>query len=243
MNFQAPSYQAVNNGSLEVFQQIVEGIASTARLSGLNVTAGTRKSWDFYRSLSNERKEAALKASLVYSEICNDTTREGRPLSDTRMSLWSSLRHYGLIPHSDLMNYITDDMVVELYTAEGNQLYRNMKFLEVCSYTLADVFMHPWYELFERNDEMVSDIDKEVAAILMPGSSTIASTLKPHRIVEAFSEERLEIEMTFKYWSPVFIKGQTKPYGIICTSCASILGTQKPLAEIKPLFGARPLEI
>lgn len=231
---------AQDDGSVDVFRRLVEKIADIAKGCGIRVSGGTPASWVHYTKLSTARRETALKSAIIYHDICHQMILENRPLTDTRMLLWCSLRHFGLIPSSELMATITDDMVVELYSSEGIQLFRNLKFMEVCSYTLADIFMHPWFELFERNDEMAGDSVQCVSAVLAGESIEDQPLIKKrHRIVEAFSTDRLEIEMMFHTLSPVFLKGRPRPFGFVCTSSASVVGSRRaeiPAEKPIPLF-------
>lgn len=219
--------------TLAIFRRLIEKTCAYANSAGLKVVAGNSESWAHFQNLPFQRRDAAMKAAMTYHDICQAAITAGWPLSDSRMLLWASLRHFDLIPSSDLLSHVTDDIVVEVYTSDGIQLFRNMKFMELCSYTLADIFMYPWWELFERNDDLIADIGKEVTAVLSGESRKILmSQVRSHRLVEAFSQERCVVEMTFKNFSPVFTKGDPKPVGFVCTSTATLLERRPLISSI-----------
>jgi len=211
--------QSDDAGMEDRLRKLVESIAQMARDSNIELVAHRPESWSYYRTLPVLRKQEILKGCETYHEICVSTIQEGRPLSDTRALLWSSLKFFGFAPCSDLMDYIEDDLAVELYDSDGRQLFRNFKFMEVCSYTLADVLMYPWWELFYRVDEVAGRVHDEIAFVLSGTvSATVPSQIPSHRTGEIFSERRHELDMRFHCFSPVFSRLTKRPAGFVCTS-------------------------
>lgn len=219
-------------------REILESIASMAQASNISLVAHRPEAFTYYKSLPNLRKQEILRACATYNQICMSTIEDGRPLSDTRALLWSSLKCYGLAPCSDLMDHVDDDLAVELYDIEGRQIFRNFKFMEVCSYTLADVLVYPWWELFRRNDDVMGQVLKEVEAVL---SGTIISTLPSgtpsHQTGEIFSTLRHELEMKFRFFSPVFNRATKNTGGFVCASEVQVLySTLSKVDESRPAF-------
>lgn len=217
---------------VDQLRELVEGIATMARSSGIKLVAHRPESWTYYRSLPVLRKREILESCSTFHKICANTVREGRPLTDTRALLWSSLKYFNLAPCSDLMDYTHDHLVVELYDSDGRQIFRNFKFMELCSYTLADVLLYPWWELFSRNDEAIGELIKEINIALSGElSRTLISTIREHHTAEVFSERRHVFKMQFKSISPVFDRVTKKSIGFVCVSEADVIATR----EVKPV--------
>ncbi len=215
------------NECQDQLRQLVEEIAEMANRSGSSVVAHQPASWVYFESLPNLRKREILQYCRCYHAICENTLAEGRALSDTKALLWSSLKYFGFIPCSDLMERITDDLVVELYDKAGRQVFRNFKFMEVCSYTLADVLLYQWWELFERNDEIVNQLLSEVAIVLAgPAARTILSATPVHETTEIFSERKHRFQMKFEMLSPIRSRLTKKSAGFVCTAQAKLVSVQ-----------------
>jgi hypothetical protein len=236
------SVQFESGTSADEFKRLIEGIAEFARRAGLKVQAGTERSWAHYRSLPQTQKAEIFVSAKNYFEICEATIKEGSQISETASLLWMSLKHFGLFPGSDLMDRLTNDMVVEVYNQDGIQIFRNMKFMEVCSYTIADVFIYPWWELFKRNDELLNDLKHEIGQVLEGKTNKLLeSKIRRHRIVESFSVEQSEIEMKIAFFGPIFHRGTKQIAGFVAASEATVLSAHAKLS--KPAQESNPVSL
>lgn len=215
----------VDDGSMEDrLRGLVEGIAAMAARAGISLKAHNPSSWVYYRTLPAARKREVLKSCSAFYDICQNTVDEGRSISDTKALLWCTLKYFGYIPSADLMELITDDLVVELYDLEGRQIFRNFRFMEICSYTLADVLLYPWWDLFERNDDIVNELLKEVSLVLSEQcKGALRSSTPFHATAEKFSERGHEFEMKFLALAPLYSRSTKRPGAFACIAQAKLI--------------------
>jgi hypothetical protein len=217
-----------DSGLEDHLRRLVDAIAEMAQASNIKLVAHRPESFIYYQTLPVLRKQEILRSCESYYQICVNTLDEGRPLSDTRALLWSSLKYFGFVPTADLMDFVTDERTVELYDAEGRQIFRNFKFMEICSYTLADVLLYPWWELFRREEEVVAVLIGEMKTILSGEITTTMPSANPyHRATEVFSERRHELDMRVEYLSPMFSRANKRPAGFVCIADVKVAGCER----------------
>lgn len=106
-------------------------------------------------------------------------------------------------PMDDVFSYLRDGDVIEIYTNTGFQLYRNMEWFRLTSYSLLDVFMHPFSELYERPHRVIEMIWSEALAKFSNPNGTTICKVPPHTLREKSSRARLAFEVHFGYLSPL----------------------------------------
>ncbi len=58
----------------------------------------------------------------------------GENSKDSKMYLWRALKKLHLVPPADVLNYVTEEDIVEIYFLDEIQAFRNFKFMELTSY-------------------------------------------------------------------------------------------------------------
>jgi hypothetical protein len=227
--------ESKNTSNLEDFKAILFAISSMAQASGIKVVPWNDSSLSYFSLMNPVAQASIISSARIFERICSETYEEYKTLKESKAFIWRALKYYGLYPVSNVFEFFEKEMVIELYTKEGLQLFRNFRFMEICSYCLADILTRPWFELFERNDALNADIGCELSKVMSGGGATLPSSTPTHRIHEAFSEERLFFDMQFKFFSPVFQKGISTPVGFICGSNATVAGASAKLQTSEKL--------
>lgn len=158
----------------------------------------------YFSVLSNAEKESIVEHLRFYCELCEAQIAEGFKLRDNLSFTWRAFRKLDLVPRGDVFGHMTDDDLIEIYSCENKQLYRNFKFFEVCTYTLEELYSREWWVLYERDSEITMKIF-DMGARVMSGEivESYIPDIQPHRLKEINSAERSTVLQQVKLMSPL----------------------------------------
>lgn len=108
---------------------------------------------------------------------------------------------------SDVYDSITNDQIIELYTKEMKQVYRNLSFFKLCSYTLLDLLSYQPYELYERSlqvNHLLMEAQNELSTRAYCLEPLSLQHIPKHLTREKFSDQRLSFLIEFKEVYPVY---------------------------------------
>lgn len=179
-----------NHSNLSNSREVVRNISEVIGRFGVRVVPFRSPDLTHFRLLTEARQRLAIQQAMSYSESLDMVVREGWSLNDEKRALWSALRFFGFRPNSDVFSFIKDGDSVELYNSEHIQLWRNLGFMKICSYSLEEMFCFPWGERYIR-DEVSLNTALETIGKLLQGRTreTIHLNLR-NILVETFSEEK-----------------------------------------------------
>jgi PAS domain-containing protein len=128
---------------------------------------------------------------------------------------------FGLaIIDADILSKIEDGDVVEIYDSQGRQIYRNLMFCKFSSYSLLDVAVNSWEELYERPLFSLEGIRDRVIEQFSTQVTTRPYGIEDHILKEKFiySKVRKTFMMRMKFISPLAdqITGQRIAVVSIC---------------------------
>jgi len=140
--------------------------------------------------------EIAIHAQLVVAH---------ESLNDPKRQVWRFLQMSGLRPCADLIDKITGDCVVQIFSKDQMLLFATTKFYEVISFTLEQLFSLTWYECTMR-DPLV---EQKVAQAMMHSISgemrhTTCPQIPPHEIQELNSARKIRSILNVLWLSPIF---------------------------------------
>jgi hypothetical protein len=158
-----------------------------------------------FKALDAEKKRAALRHLEFYNSLCLDHQMQQQALRDSQKFTWRALSKFGFTPPSDLLNKISREDVVEIYSEDHIQLFRNFEFFEVCSYTLEELFCIEWWNLFVRPPEINGQL-LNMAHQLLAGKAPkgFQGGVPVHVLTEASSESRFAIHFDMQYLMPLY---------------------------------------
>lgn len=177
------------------------------RLAAPQCEALTRRNPEAWAALEHmpiERLEKLATSFSAYREVCEkDYIKEGWITSV--QSAWRLIRKIGLIPPSNLMSMLNETEVIEIYDLDLNQIYRNLNFFSVSSYTFEDLMHRPFAELFGRPDHITNALLGEAASAFSgKRREAFMSSLPVHFGEELRSQKRYVAKIEQRVISPLF---------------------------------------
>jgi hypothetical protein len=113
------------------------------------------------------------------------------------------LRGFRICP--DLYYAISDDDIIEIYTADFTQLFRNLEMLKLCSYSILELSVYEWPELFRRPHAITKQLIHLAEQIMgTKEPRTISCDNVPdHFLEEIFSPGKHKLFIEQKILSPL----------------------------------------
>ena len=87
------------------------------------------------------------------------------------------------VPDESIYDLIEENDTIEIYTQDAVQVFRNKRFLEVCSYSLNQVMTTPSFELYYRDPEIVQRGYREYFDLIENPSKGIVESKTPRHIL------------------------------------------------------------
>jgi hypothetical protein len=203
------------------FIALATGLAKMLNNVGLKTQAGL-EGFPHFNELTTQEKTTAVERLQFYYDLCLDQITEGQSLRDSKKFTWRALVKLGLSPQSDLLDRIGDGDVVEIYNEEQVQLFRNLEFFDICSYTIEELFCIQWWRLFQREESVSSEILKLVNDLYAKKyPNGVASPLPQHTVLECLSRDRFKIDFFMKYIGPLYKNKQVA--ALICLEQAALI--------------------
>lgn len=188
----------------------------------------------YQQKQANERADI-LNGITVYTDILiNSIYRQQMnpelPLQEMeflRMRQAAEEFHLRILD-DNLHNYIEEDDVVEIYDSQDRQIYRNLRYCQLCSYSLLDVAVHNWQELYDRPKLVIERIVARATEIIVTNSLTRPFQIPRHILREKliYSQTLRTFLINLKYVSPIMDLKTGKRVGFIC------IGTAEKIHEV-----------
>lgn len=190
-----------------LIQNFKEIAAQTSRLlatGGVKVKA-YKDQLPYFSALDLAGKREVLTKITFYHDLCAEHVSDGHSLKDTPSFTWRALKKLGLAPTSNLFSEMREDDVIEVYSLENVQLFRNFRYFEFCSYTLEEIYCLEWWNLYQRDDDIMPKflafIERIVKGEYPQG---VEPGLDSHVVKEAQSEEKLVMDYFLRWVGPLY---------------------------------------
>ena len=90
----------------------------------------------------------------------------------------NALKALGLsVMDEEIFNKIEDDDVIEFYSDQGIQIYRNIRFFNFCSYSLLDLAVNSWEDLYQKPASVTERLHQLFHEVLSPNSKFMSYNL------------------------------------------------------------------
>lgn len=210
--------------SLELSHKIVEtfGLIETkAKLFNLSLKPSELPIDDQLNKLSLKKARNVLQS--LTQLLHTFTTCEIKTLDpwSNREFLQLSLKELGVTCPTDFIDTLTEDELVEAYNMEQIQIFRNMRYMEVCGYSLVEVLTYDWPTLYERSQVITNQLFKGIEAALKT-AATVRLDIAPHYMKERMSHTRQMSQVDFQRMTPLF-SGPGKLAGFLVSSRARVV--------------------
>lgn len=188
------------NKACEAFREISQRIHHLATQAGVKVKGYHDPDLPLLRAFNPAAQLKAVAALSTYANTL-DTADVDDSIAEQR-ALWKALSVFGFVPPEDLFSRLRADAAIEVYDLEGRQIWRNFACMEVCSYTLEEIFCIELFDRYHRSPEMDAECKGKVAMFLRSGGPEICDPkIIPHSLIETRSEERLVLEVHHQLFS------------------------------------------
>lgn len=187
------------------FTEISTALVSLLSAENFKTKAYRDEKLPHFSVLSTAKKIEVINHLEVYYNLCAEHLGEGQALRDSKRFTWRALVKMNLTPLSDLLNRITAGDIVEIYSCDNIQLFRNLEFFDVCSYSLEELFCVEWYRLFRRDQQITDLLGQKVQELLeYKYPEGIVGPLPEHIVTETFSDEKFQSNFFMKVLAPLY---------------------------------------
>lgn len=217
-----------DNGSL--FLSLSEAFCKTLGSNGIRFRPYQSEELPHFSRLRPDMQAIVLAYLEESLATWAESAANGESLNDSSRLLWRTLSRMRLTPQPDIFDKITDDCVVEIYTPEFRQIFRNLNFFRYFSCTLEELVSHPTHELAAFPREVLERL-LEIAQRLGQGTitETFVPSIPPYVFQEIAGIERLKVEVTLRHFSPIVENGRS--IALIVVNNCRIVG-QAPVAGV-----------
>lgn len=187
------------------FRRALIALSEACAHKGYKVKPFRERAWNDFVAFPREKKRKIMSDfSQYYSLYMPVLQQSGSPNEDGRL-IWAAMKKLGLRPCADFFNQLEESDIVEFYSPASLQIFHNINFFEVCSYSFLEIFAYPFTELWKRGQRAVEET-KQVVIDCFSGkiSHTIDANFPKHHMFEAFSEDAYLIEMQFRKFAPLY---------------------------------------
>lgn len=218
---------------LEEFKSLVLEFCERAKGEGMNLvpwmgfSQGMEPS--YFCKLPDDMQIGVVERFRSYVEVCREVHGQGQSLRDDKTFLWRMLQKLRLHPPSNLMDQVRESEIIEVHTLEFVQIYRNLRFFEICGYTIDDILSRPFWELLQR-DQGITSLLIDLASTTLSGSVHGVLDLPQvpeHTVLELDSAARHLLVVRQRLMAPLRdAQGKTQALAtfITCISCVSTAG-------------------
>lgn len=167
-------------------------------------------------SLSPEKVQSIASSLTQMLETLAEAEKQKINPRDPVHFMRLGLSRQGYFCSQEFWNTVNDEDLIEAYTVEHMQLFRNMKFMEICGYSLMEILSYDWPTLFERSQvvttRMIELMDKCVREEKILKMDTPA-----HYMKERMALTRQVVKVDFRHVAPLYTgPGKAKGYIISC---------------------------
>lgn len=216
-----------SNSSAEEFKQQATAYCEVLKHWGYDIRPYRSEELRHFHKAHWKVRGQALEYLDLNLAILRDIMDSEEPRSQGRQLLWRALSRMKVSPVSDILEKIDDEDVIEVYSHEQVQVFRNPMFFTYSSHSIEELLCLPWYRLYRRHWLKTLQVMR-TAWRMVSGRirQTEAWNIKPHLVEEIDSEKKYRMEIQFKYLSPLFKDGEF--FGAICTSRAWFASASAP---------------
>ncbi len=198
--------------TFRIFAVLLELKEVINQLSHFEISAHSQVSLARYSEMSELDQNRIYDSSYSYlsylkevlhsefkSEKGGETPAQDREL----LSRAFSFLHLKPPPSEDFA-FLKQGWMIEIYSAEMTQIYRNFEFFRQCSYDYLTTLTIPWMELYQRDDQVTEKLISQIGQMLQHSNVRTAYDVPVHSLKERFLNHDLSFECDAKYMVPLF---------------------------------------
>lgn len=132
-------------------------------------------------------------------------------------------------------NYFHDGDIIEIFSSTGVQIYRSWSYFNFSSYSLGELLLYSWDELYERPKRTVDQLMSLMGVLFSPEATTIKYSdygIEPYVLRERHGEHSRAVSLDMKYATPI-INDQNMPVAFASIEGGDIIPpSSSPLAFV-----------
>ena len=176
--------------------------------------------------------EMAEASVLDMDSDASDLTASGSaPVWNEKWGVDRVLKVAGLWYPSDISDLIQSGDSIEIYDLENFQIYRNLTFMKKSGYSVLDVILGHWHELWVRPKVIQEKMVAAVMAAFQNPDAIVRSEIEPHFVRESYDSATARIlRVDFRFLLPLKnLAGQMG--GFLVASRAEVVDRSEAAAD------------
>lgn len=196
-----------HNNRAETFSKLTQQVHVCLKKENINIQASHSGAYEHFKKLGDDIQSQQIALLEQYVEVCEDLQKEGESLCNSPLFVWKMLQKMGLKANFDIFEHIGPTDIIEIYNYQNVQVYRNLFFFQICSYSFDELLSIPWWQLFRRDDQVSQLIFANGSAIFRKDiNEWIAPEIPEHLLEEIASTEMLKMNVKIKLMAPLVNK-------------------------------------
>jgi len=176
-----------------------------------------------FSALDSRKQEEAVFILEMYKKSLQNSENNFGSLKNNGDLLWQAIKDLGYRQPSGFFACLEPDDVIEIYDSQNLQIWRNINFMKICSYTLEEMLCLPWYERYDRDNEDTEKIIKSVQKVMGSKEPTyLNEAIGNHIFEEKTSRKQFVLNARHDYFCPLFGESGS-PEAFVVTSKVKIL--------------------
>lgn len=221
-NLRVINQKRLHQNLLSLKQMLIENGVSPVETAAYSLERFQKEDLDRQQQiLDNISKFLKILALEPIREV---PRKERRQLEISRLK--KAMKEFNLkAMDSEVFELIGNEDVIEVYGSEGVQIYRNLTFCKICSYSLLDLSVNSWDELYEKPAPVVRAIHDLVGEVMTTATKTLPYNLESHIQREKFiyAKTLRTFLVTPRYISPLVDEETGERAGILSTYSAKVI--------------------
>lgn len=186
------------------FQALLEEFCEMALAEGLALKPYREGGLLFFPKLPEALQDSTLAHFSTYIDAARGVLAQGGSLKDDQMFLWHIFKKLRAHAPMDFLSHLASGEVIEIHNRDFIQIYRNMHFFKLCTYTIEDLICRPFWELYERDVAIENSLISVASAIFQGESKGVSQLDIPeHTVLEKDSEGRLLVTVQHRIAAPL----------------------------------------
>jgi hypothetical protein len=204
--------------------------------NGISVSAFSDRGLEHFLSFPEHDQYRFTAQLRNYLAICEGGELEGIDIAkDSARMIRYTAKTLNFTLSEEFMDTITSQDILEIFSYEGVQLYRNFRFFEISDYTIDDFFGRHWEYLYERSESVSRQLAERLEAATKL-KQCLPFAIDEHYMRERATANRKIVKVNLRYVAPLLRAGN--PVAWIASSQAKII-TNKTDAEAEKLIFMR----
>ena len=202
--------------------ELLKNVGLTRRLP-INPALNDLKAADF---------AAAQESIRVFEKVLATCETESIDPWKTENLMSMTFSELGLKYSDDFTSTLGEGDVVEGYSFDNLQIFRNLRFMEICGYDIFDILTTDWMTLFERSQKITTAILERCETVMTTGQTISLEDLPVHYMKERMSLQKQVNKVKFRSLGPIFAKAGT-PAGVLVACHAEIIDESPERHELR----------